>query len=156
MGRKVEIDLRGSKTIRPPRDAGMLYDDSGTYWPKCSLLIAEFDRGRKKTNEGKDYFGRNADRREGHLDPPPQDISAWRRLGEIDQIFYDRAGTKYPGFFRHEFNKPKGIRVKLIFLVKGKAAKEPAVLYTLKSGKTFYRIELPGGCIVDDRGIVLP
>jgi hypothetical protein len=166
MGRKVEIDLREppigsgsrSKHIRVPSDAGMLYDESGTYWPRCSLLISEFARGKKKSDQGADYFGRDATVFEGNVDLPPKDIAAWHKLGEIDQIFYDRAGTKHPGFFRHQFNKPKGL-YRLIFLFKKRASKHPAVVYSLWRRKTeeqFFRIELPEGCIVDDRGIVLP
>ena len=166
MGRQVEIDLRASalgsgsrsKSVKPRRDAGMLYDESGASWPKCSLLIAGFERGRKKTDEGSSYFGRNADIREGSIDLPPKDLSAWHKLGEIDQIFYDRAGTKHPGFFRHQFNKPRGL-YRVIFMFKRRASKQPAVLYSLWRRKTeeqFYRIELPEGCIVDDRGVVLP
>lgn len=166
MGRQVEIDLReapvgrssGGKTIVPPPDAGLLHDESGDYWPKCSLLIADFERGDEQTDEGESYFGRGATITRGYAEAPPDDLSAWQRLGEIKTIFYDRAGTKHPGFFRHEFNKPRDLW-RLVFLIKGKAAKQPAVLYTHYSrrlGQTFYRVELPDGCIVNDRGIVLP
>jgi hypothetical protein len=138
----------------------MLYDESGESWPGCSLLIGEFERGREEddSGEGESYFGRNATVFAGGIDLPTRDLNAWQRLGEIDTVYYDRAGTKYPGFFKHTFNKPRGL-FKVIFLIKGKAAKKPAMLYTLfrrRSEKTFYRIELPAGCIVDDRGIVMP
>jgi hypothetical protein len=38
--------------------------------------------------------------------------------------------------------------------MKGKAASDPAVLYRLE--RNVYRVELPDGCIVGDRGIALP
>lgn len=166
MGREVEFDLRETpigrfdqgKTVVAPPDAGLLHDESGAYWPRCSLLVANFERGSEETDEGKNYFGRGAGVKRGSVELPPKDISAWQKLGEIKTIFYDRAGTKAPGYFKHQFNKPRGL-YKLVFLVKGKAGKQPAVLYTLFSrrlGQSFYRVELPSGCIVDDRGIVLP
>lgn len=166
LGREVELDLReppigrsgASKTVVPPADAGMLFDASGTFWPKCSLLIADFTRGTEEVDAAKDYFGRGAAVFEGEVELPPKELSAWQRLGEVATVFYDRAGTKAPGFFRHKFNAPRGL-FKLIFLIKGKAAKQPPVLYTLfqrRTGRTFYRIELPEKCIVDSRGLVVP
>jgi transposase len=167
MGRKVEFDLRAppigvstrSKNVAAPRDAGMLYDASGRDWPRCSLLIAEFDRGKTETEEGSDYFGRNAIIYEGGVDLPPVDIASWHKLGEIDEIFYDRAGTKHPGYFRHTFNKARNLTQLILYPFKRKAFKQAAVLYSLwrrKTSRQFYRVELPEGCIVDDRGIVVP
>lgn len=151
MGREVAFVV-GRKEISAPKRAGMLYDASGTHWPSCSLLIAPFEQGTEEVDAGHDYFGRKATVFEGHVKLPRRRLEEWNELGEVKEIFYDRAGTKHPGFFRHEFHKPRGI-YKLVFLIKGKAAKQPAVLYKL--GDCF-RLELPKGCIVDDRGIVLP
>ncbi len=68
----------------------------------------------------------------------------------MKEIFYERAG-RYEGPFRHEFNKPRGMW-RLIWPFK-KGADEPVFLYTRRG---FYRVELPEGCIVDDRGFVVP
>jgi len=167
MGRKIEINLRapgiglgsGSKRVKPARDAAMLYDESGEDWPTCSLLIGEFDRGKTESDEGSDYFGRSATVFEGGIDLPPENISTWHKLGEINEIYYDRAGTKHPGFFHHKFNKAKNLTQLLLYPFKSRAFKKPAVLYSFwrrKTSEQFYRIELPDGCIVDDRGIVVP
>lgn len=152
MGREIEFDLKSGETIIAPVRAGMLFDATGAAWPKCSLLVKRFESGTARSKEGKDYFGRKADVYEGDIELPPRALSQWKRRGELEAIFYERAGTKLPGFFRHRFNKPRGL-YKVIFWIKGRAAKTPAVLYS--RGRD-YRVELPDGCIVDDRGIVLP
>lgn len=151
MGRKVEIVLRDGREVKPDARVGMLYDESGEFWSPESLLIASFEQGSEESAHGYGYFGKQAVVYEGHVDLPPEPLDSWKKLGEVKEIYYDRAGTKFPGFFRHEFNKPRGL-YKLLFLFK-KAAKLPAILYQRGSA---FRIELPRGSIVDDRGIVLP
>lgn len=153
MGREVEFVLKDGREIKAKQTRdGMLRDPSGTYWPKCSLLIAPFENGTEASKQAGNYFGRDAEVFEGRVDLPPQSLGEWQELGEVREIFYDRAGTKHPGFFRHEFHKPRGM-YKLVFLIKGRAAKEPAVLY---QHGDYFRLDLPKGCVVDDRGIVVP
>lgn len=151
MGRQVELVLRDGREVKPGARVGMLYDSTGTYWPATSLLVMSFDQGNAETAHGHDYFGKQARVLEGSVEPPPKSLSSWTKLGEIEEVYYDRAGTKHPGFFRHVFNKPKGL-YKVLFMFK-KAGKLPAVLYQCE---TAFRIELPRGSIVDDRGIVMP
>jgi hypothetical protein len=130
----------------------MLYDVSGYYWPPCSLLIAPFENGREACDvkKARNFFGRNVDVFEGSAPLPPRSLHAWRELGELDQIFYDRAG-KHDGPFKHTFNTPRGLwQLVWSFM---RAGDKPAVLYALDG---CYRVELPRGCIVDDRGIVAP
>lgn len=166
MGRRVELDLKSGRTVIAPRRAAMLYDATGAAWPKCSLLIARFDGWLEEPtddeqSEGEDYFGRDVDIGIGEIDLPPKDMAKWRRVGEVKTLFYDRAGSKAPGFFRHEFHKPRGLW-KAIFKVWGifsKKIKEPVVLYSLREFRSTahkaWRIELPT-CIVDDRGVAAP
>lgn len=153
MGRDVVLVLRGGREVaaRRKRD-GMLYDVSGHYWPKCSLLIAPFDQGRETIDvkKARHFFGRNVDVFEGSAPLPSRSLHAWRELGEVDQVFYDRAG-KYDGPFKHTFNSPRGLWQLAWPFMRGSS--EPAILY---AHGDCYRVELPHGCIVDDRGIVLP
>lgn len=155
MGRDVFFVLRGGREVsaRRRRD-GMLYDSSGYYWPKCSLLVAPFEQGRDTcdVSKARDFFGRRVDVLEGRVPQlPPKDMHAWRAVGEVDQVFYDRAG-KHDGPFRHKFNSPHGM-FKLVALFKKRVAESKVILYSLNG---CYRLELPRGCIVDDRGFVLP
>lgn len=156
MGRKIAFVLRsGAKRGREleakrARD-GMLYDASGKYWPKCSLLITPFENGKKEVAAGAEYFGREAIVKEGHVDLPPRSLSGWTLVGECRDVYYDRAGTKHPGPFHHEFDKPRGLW-RLIWPF-SKKAHGPALLYTRHGS---YRIDFPDGCLIDDRGIVMP
>jgi hypothetical protein len=130
----------------------MLYDESGYYWPSCSLLIAPFENGDDPCDvkKARHFFGRNVDVFTGDVSLPQKSLHSWRELGAIDQIFYDRAG-KHSGPFRHKFNAPRGMwQLLWPFMRDGK---KPAILYSLDG---CYRVELPKHCIVDDRGIVLP
>lgn len=154
MGRQVSFDLAGRKKLDAPVRNGMLHDPSGKYWSACSLLIAPFNNGDEEADDGagRDYFGRNATVYEGRCELPDKTLSRWRAVGTVAQVFYDRAGTKYPGYYKHKFNSPRGV-YKLVALFKKRVAESKVVLYKLDN---FYRLELPNGCIVDDRGIVLP
>lgn len=152
MGREVSFVLRNGQKLKAKRlRDGMLYDSSGKHWPSCSVLITPFENGTKEVDEGKSYFGRNALVCEGRVDLPSKSLDGWKNLGELKEVYYDRAGTKHPGYFRHEFNKPRGI-LRLIWPLK-RAGRMPAVLY---SRDGMFRIELPEGCIIDDRGYVVP
>jgi hypothetical protein len=155
MGTRVALVLRDGDEITPRARDALLYDVSGTHWPSCSLLIAPFEKMRavaeNPTSEALAFYGRSATIRQGAINLPPRAVGAWDRLGAIETIFYERRGKRAPGYFRHEFNRPRGLW-KLVWPVK-KGADKPAILYTLRGA---YRVELPQGCIVDDRGIVVP
>jgi hypothetical protein len=156
MGRQVVIVLEGKREITAPARAGMLHDGSGDDWPECSLLIAPFkgwvrEPSRSELSAGRDYFGRGSEIGAGVIDLPPCDLKSWTEVGDAKEIFYDRAGEKAPGYFRHRFHKPRGLW-KIFFLVK-RAAKGRVTLF--KRGR-IYRLDLPDGCIIDDRGIALP
>lgn len=152
MGRDVIFVLRGGREIsaRRRRD-GMLHDSSGFYWPRCSVLIAPFENGDDvcDARKARQFFGR-VDIFTGRAPLPPRSLHAWREVGVLDQIFYDRAG-KHSGPFRHRFNAPRGLWQIVWPLVR--AGDKPAILY---SRDGCFRVELPRGCIVDDRGYVAP
>jgi hypothetical protein len=151
MGRDVSFVLRSRLEVSAKRARdGMLYDASGTFWPTCSLLVMPFEQGDEEVDEGKDYFGRKTTVFKGWVQLPPRGLSGWRELGAIKDVFYDRAG-KHEGYFRHEFNKPRGLW-RVIWPFK-KGSGSPALLYARRG---CYRIELPEGCVVDDRGFVVP
>ena len=133
----------------------MIHDPSGRLWPKCSLLIAPLGRSSRDATpeeyEGAPayFLGRHHRGRVTELDFPNRS-NGWTEVGQVGRIDYVRGGTKAPGGFRHEVNRPRGI-FKVVHLLRG--GKAPVTLR--KQGK-FYRLDLPRGCIVDDRGIVYP
>lgn len=158
MGRDVAIVLTNDREIDPPSRAGMLYDETGIDWPKCSLLIAPFrgwthePESTKTFKSARYYFGRDTEIGAGTLTIPARALSSWTRVGDVREIFYLRAGTKAPGRFQHRFHKPRGLW-RLIFLFNRRAANTPVVLYKSRGA---YRLELPDGCMIDDRGIARP
>lgn len=152
MGRQVSFDLDNGGQIDAHARDGMLYDQSGRIWPSNSLLVTRFDQGSQETDDGLDYFGEDAIVYRGHVELPPKSLDSWQEIGVVTQVFYDRAGTKHPGYYKHEFNKPRGMQ-KLVALFKKRVAEGDCILYELGG---CYRLELPQGCIIDDRGIVLP
>jgi hypothetical protein len=159
MGRHIIFEFGDCDDLQLPPRWGMLRDPTGTYWPSCSLLFTKFTQGREEdeTKSARNYFGRNADIARGSVSLPPFDIKhGWREIGIVQQIFYERAGTKAPGRFRHKFNDPRGW-MWLVALFKSKAAKTPVVLFEYdRGGVNALRLELPDGCLVDERGIALP
>lgn len=157
MGREIVIVLDTKREIAAPVRHGMLYDHTGDDWPRCSLLITKFrgwthEPDKRESSSARDYFGRSAEIGAGTIDLPDASLAKWQRIGNAAEIFYDRAGTKAPGYYRHRFHKPRGLW-KVIFFFKGRAAKDPVVLFKTKGA---YRLELPDGCMIDDRGIAVP
>jgi hypothetical protein len=145
-GTQVRFKMKDGCTIKAR--GAMLHDPVGHSWPRCSLLIAPFQRGGRAATEAekdgapKEYLGRTHEYHVGKLDRPPSSLSEWERVGEVATIYYVRPGRKAPGRFYHHF----GQRRLAAFYKKGKA-----ILY--KRG-SMYRVELARGCIVDGRGIV--
>lgn len=133
---------------------GLLYDPSGRHWPKCSLLVAPFREGEivdVGDTHAAAYFGKGARVHRGPIVLPTADAGAWDELGELHQVFYTRTGTRAPGDYKHPFGEPKGMLRVVALLTRALAS--PVILSELDGA---YRIDMPKGCIVDDRGIVLP
>lgn len=155
LGFDVGFKLRGGRAFDAPRSAGLLFDADGVYWPACSLLVTTFGRGEETDDvdaSTRAYFGKGAITRRGTAQLPPAELEQWTEVGELDTLFYRRTGTRAPGDFKHPFHKPKGL-LRVVFALKGKAARAPVILSRRGAA---YRIDMPDGCIVDDRGIVLP
>jgi hypothetical protein len=159
MGRHIIFEFDDCDDLQLPPRWGMLRDPSGTFWPSCSLLFTRFTQGSEEdeTKPARNYFGRNAEILRGHVDVPPHDLKhGWREVGIVKQIFYERAGTKAPGRFKHKFNDPRGW-MWLVALFKKRVSETPAVLFEYdRGGVSALRLELPDGCLVDERGIALP
>lgn len=158
MGRRVICELDDGREVAAGERHGMLYDPTGQAWPSCSLLIAPFEQGHDEddSTEGRAYFGRKAQVMRGEIALPPRDLAGWRQVGLVHEIYYERAGTRAPGRFRHKFNREiswlkPGLKLHALF--NKKIAEGPAILY---SRRGCLRVELPEGCVIDDRGIVLP
>jgi hypothetical protein len=155
-GHAVIFELDDGKEIRPRASLGMAHDPDGEAWPKRSVLIASYKRGRGAPAEYKGparaYLGRNYKPRQGTMELPPRALAEWTYVGRVSQIFYERPGTRAPGKYRHKFGK--GDHFHRLFKGNGpmpRLYRSPA----LRCG-TVYRLELPPGSVADDRGYVWP
>lgn len=151
----VRFKLKDGRKVNCPASACILRDDDGKVWPECSLLIARIDgRGRDATDDEmsgapKWWLGRDYDARISTFDKPPRDLASWQLVGEVDCIMYDRFGTKAPGRYDHTFNKARGLWHIVAWIKGNKVVK----LYKRDGA---YRLELSGGCVVRDIGLVWP
>ena len=155
LGDDVGFKLKDGRKVWCPRRACLLRDDDGKVWPSCSLLIARIDgRGRDATDDEmsgapKWWLGRDYDARVSMFNTPPRALTSWKLVGEVDQIFYDRFGNKAPGRFHHTFNKARGLW-HIVAWIKGKK------IVKLFKRDGMYRLELSGGCVVRDLGLIWP
>jgi hypothetical protein len=137
----------------------MMHDPSGKAWPAKSLLIGPFRAGTHgrvpdEHYEGAPeyYLGRGYRARYGTVRLPPRALRRWQFVGYVSrggpedgEIRYHRRGSRAPGGFYHPWN-----RRSLMTLIHGHGRVR---LYRLGS---FYRLEMPRGAVVDDRGFVWP
>jgi hypothetical protein len=152
-GDRAYFVMTDDSEINAPRGSSMLHDPSGRLWGKCALLFVSFKHGgRRATPEEyagapREYLGREYEKiaKVGTVEIPPRALSSWECLGRVKQIFYNRIGTKAPGLFQHPF----GERSAQMLFRKGSLP----TLYRLDKAM---RLELHGGCVIDDRGIVWP
>jgi len=155
-GDDVGLVMTDGRKFDCPKRFCMLYDGTGEYWPKDSLLVASIKRGRRRASDQeykgdpKHWLGRNYEAHVGSFDRPPRSLSEWKRVaGTARKIFYDRFGDRAPGQFKHTFNTARGL-YRIVALFRGE---RDVIVY--RRGRT-YRIDLGAGSIVSDLGIVWP
>lgn len=154
--RSVRIFMADGRTIKPRGD--MLHDPSGRAYPKSALIIGPFRKGGHSVPDNKFegapryYLGRGYRGRYGSVRLPPKNLRQWQFVGYVSkgdpedgEIQYTRTGSRAPGGFYHAFNK-RGLGS--MFNGRGRVR-----LYRYGS---FYRLQMPRGAIVDDRGFVWP
>jgi hypothetical protein len=157
LGDDVGFVLKNGREIDAPKRALMCFDNEGVAWPKCSVLVASLKLRDTRPLEDdeyngapKDWLGRSYDPNVSTVTLPPKSLSQWTEVGELKRIYYHRFGTKLPGPYKHDINKPRGF-YRLLWLFKGKMK---ARLFRLGRERV-YRVELDE-CVLDGRGIVRP
>lgn len=151
-GTAIIFEMKSGDDIKPPRGYAMLHDPDGKAWPYRSVLVGPWRKGGKASDEEltiemRKYLGRSHTIHKGGVNLPPRQ-GPWESLGEIAILFYKRTGSRVPPEkrkMRHEFGKTS---VAKILLGHGKA-------HLSKCG-SWYRVNLPRGAVVDDRGFVWP
>lgn len=133
--------------VRLPRSHVLVHDTTGRLLSKCELYVVRW-RGAKSVSkrhnlapndpgirDAEDYFvsehGEAVPIRGGSVEIPE---GPWRRVALVKFIRYRRAGFEKP--FEHEYDVP----------VKLEDTMRPLA----------WRLPLPEGCIVDNRGFVTP
>lgn len=141
-GHSVSFEMADGQWIKVPKTHGIIHDPDGHQLPKCVVYVGpyttnknRFGKGQERhlTKDAEQYFGPDYVGTGAWVDVP---VGPWSPKGESVQIRYYRTGTKYRGKYFHMF--------------------ETRTTTVIASCKRFYRIELPGGCIVNWRGFVYP
>jgi hypothetical protein len=142
----VRLVLAGGREVRAPKSAGLMRDGAGKDWPRCSILIGPYRKGRREASldrAARSFYGPGYVARQGAVSLPPRELSEWSEMGTVRRIFYVRVGAIRGGErFKHHLRTTRFF----VFPVR-------TVLY--RHGR-FLRIELPSGCIVNRRGFVWP
>lgn len=133
-------DSKMPSDITLPEDFVLVHDTSGVLFDPCHMYIVRWHGGGKKVSDvhqddvkvARDYFGKNLSLSVGDVEVPE---GRWNRIAKIRFIRYRRAG-KARGNYEHEF-------------------KPPVYLYSTQGGLA-WKLKLPDGCIVDERGFVRP
>lgn len=141
MGTLVSFDMRDGRQFDAPDRAGLMYCTVGSAWPRCVLMVGPFRRGGETDNislAARKWLRDDYQPNEGRIDTPP---STWREVGELERIWYLRTGALNV-YVKHKFKK----RQLLVIPVKT----------TLSRAGKWWKIQLPGTCIINERGIVSP
>jgi hypothetical protein len=136
-GRRVRFELEDHRIVTLPAGHAMVHDPKGIDFPRCHIYFGPLQKTQKGTDlrrEGRAYFGSSYPARVARIEVPD---GAWHPVGHVIQIFYERPG-KHKGLYYHPFK-----------------TRLPQKLVLSKNG-SMYRLTLPQGCIVNDRGFVYP
>jgi hypothetical protein len=140
-------DRDGRPSIRLPKAYGMLHDEDGAQWDRCSVLIGPWKSTRERLpdldRKARRYFGPGWEATAAVVDLPPRALGAWEFVSEVKRIYYVRRGNIMGGkLFQHPFKKRWY-----------QFGDKRALLYSRGS---FRRLELPDGCVINYRGFVSP
>lgn len=136
---RVAFDLVDGRHIRLPKTYGTIHDQRGLVLPKCEVFFGPFHKTKTKAKMNRDqrrYFGSEHQAVIATLPKIP--MAGWKKVGDVTMIYYVRRGVRRDAAnqgFHHPFKQ-----------------KHPT-LY--KQGR-LYKLSLGDGCLVDDRGYVVP
>jgi hypothetical protein len=126
--------------IKLPPSYVLVHDATGRLLEKCDIYIVRWRSSRRKQvseihqNDlaaAQDYFGPNAPIRGGFVEIP---TGPWKRVARVRFIRYSRFGFATP--FEHRY--------------------DPPVDLSSTTRPLAWRLPLPEGCVIDNRGFVRP
>jgi hypothetical protein len=140
----VLIEPDDASQIILPDDCWLIGDKSGKLWRECDVYILKCKRVSSKNvefdpqdlSEAEDYWGPR-DKWAPYQFAIPR--GKWKKVAQVVRIGYRRGRTGnwlHPGPQEPPFEKPVS-------------------LYVNERGDG-WRLRLPGGCVLDDRGFIYP
>lgn len=122
-----------------PKNFVLVHDTSGTLFDACEMFIVKWLGGRKSISNvyeddikiAQEYFGSGTNIGVGSVEVPQ---GPWKKIAKMRFIRYQRHG--YAKGFEHEYS--------------------PAVFLYSTQRPLAWKLKLPKGCIVDERGFVRP
>jgi len=142
-GDVLSFKMKHGKDIVLPPDWVMLHDPSGRIISKCTLVLCKCELGTRSCGtipdrirkDVEEYFGSGAELSCGAVDLPK---GPWHSVGVVREILYDRHG-EYEDSWYHPY----------------KDTINPVELFANEQA-TGYRLVLPDGCQINERGFVWP
>lgn len=138
---KLDAEAMPSDVVLPASFV-LVHDTTGEHLNRCEMFITRW-RGRplhrvptvhpKAYRDAEDYFGHGRRIKIGSVDIPK---GPWHRVAKVQFIRYLRVGER-EGWYEHEFSTPVNV-------------------FDNGSRQLAWRLSLPDGCRVDDRGFVRP
>lgn len=133
-------DKRMPSDLVVPPGFVLASDPSGEIFDRCNFYVVRFRKGQKLVSHGgteattfaREYYGEGARLVYGAVDIPK---GRWHRVAKVKYIRYRRMG-KYAGSYEHTYEIPVDLEY--------------------SSQPLAFRIPLPEGCVVDERGFVWP
>jgi len=134
------VRKRDGHVIYMPADFVMVHDVHGELVRSCDLFVVHYQHGRNGTSQSDvslkkkavDYYGKNTPLETGAVDVP---IDGWHRVAATYEIRYRRMG-KHKGLYSHVFSELPWLE---------------QCRHTLA-----FKLPLPDGCVLNERGIVWP
>jgi hypothetical protein len=137
-GYKVIFKMKDGSRITARSSYGIIHDPEGQVYDRCTVYVGPVVHTKRRpnavTSKAKRYYGSKYQPHVVQVEVPTH--GPWKPCGEVVEILYERTkGSQYEGKYFHIFKRfsPKLLKC-----------------------KSYYRLELQGGCIVDDRGFVFP
>ena len=145
-GHKVKIVLASGMIFQPPDDFCFSHDPTGELVGPCVVLVSRYADpvadltgfSSKDVESARNYFGKRARLLKATVDLPR---GPWSTVGDAVEILYVRKGHgRRRGGFHHPFRE---------------RFRHPVSLEESADGLG-YRLVLPDGCKLDQRGFVWP
>lgn len=139
--------------IRLPTNYVLVHDAAGAVFPRCELFVVRW-RGRggsprvdsEDMKYAREYYGERTRIVRGSVDVPS---GPWKRIASVRAVRYRRQSI--PDHLR----APGENKTRELEHAFKSVAMPSTVLYSTR-GPLAWKLSLPNGCIIDDRGFIVP